>query len=70
MSMDSRMEARIIALEDELEIQGLSNDEALSSLIKRIEKLEARPIMYQRQDYTGNPTGMVYTHGQNKIHNT
>ena len=68
--MDSRMEDRIIALEDELEIQGLSNDEALSSLIKRLEKLEARPIMYQRQDYTGNPTGMVYTHGQNKIHNT
>jgi len=66
MSMHSRMEVRIIELEDELK----QNIETLSLLTQRIEKLEARPIMYQRQDYTGNPTGMVYTHGQNKIHNT
>ena len=64
--MHSRMEVRIIELEDELK----QNIETLSLLTQRIEKLEARPIMYQRQDYTGNPTGMVYTHGQNKIHNT
>ena len=66
MSMHSRMEVRIIELEDELK----QNIETLSLLTQRIEKLEARPIMYQRQDYTGNPTGMVYIHGQNKIHNT
>jgi len=64
--MDNRMEVRIIELEDELK----QNIETISLLTKRIDKLEARPIMYQRQDYTGNPTGMVYIHGQNKIHNT
>ena len=64
--MDNRMEVRIV----ELEYENKQNIETISSLTKRLEKLEARPIMYQRQDYTGNPTGMVYTHGQNKIHNT
>jgi len=64
--MDNRMEVRII----ELEYENKQNIETISLLTKRIDKLEARPIMYQRQDYTGNPTGMVYTHGQNKIHNT
>ena len=66
MSMYNRMEVRII----ELEYENKQNIETISLLTKRIDKLEARPIMYQRQDYTGNPTGMVYTHGQNKIHNT
>jgi len=60
------MEVRII----ELEYENKQNIETISLLTKRIDKLEARPIMYQRQDYTGNPTGMVYIHGQNKIHNT
>ena len=64
--MDNRMEVRIIGLEYE----NKQNIETISLLTKRIDKLEARPIMYQRQDYTGNPTGMVYIHGQNKIHNT
>jgi len=64
--MDNRMEVRIV----ELEYENKQNIETISSLTKRLEKLEARPIMYQRQDYTGNPTGMVYIHGQNKIHNT
>jgi hypothetical protein len=64
--MDNRMEVRII----ELEYENKQNIETISLLTKRIDKLEARPIMYQRQDYTGNPTGMVYIHGQNKIHNT
>ena len=64
--MDKRMEVRII----ELEYENKQNIETISLLTKRIDKLEARPIMYQRQYYTGNPTGMVYIHGQNKIHNT
>ena len=64
--MDNRMEVRII----ELEYENKQNIKTISLLTKRIDKLEARPIMYQRQDYTGNPTGMVYIHGQNKIHNT
>ena len=64
--MDNRMEVRIV----ELEYENKQNIKTISLLTKRIDKLEARPIMYQRQDYTGNPTGMVYIHGQNKIHNT
>ena len=46
--MDNRMEVRII----ELEYENKQNIETISLLTKRIDKLEARPIMYQRQDYT------------------
>ena len=64
MSMHSRMEVRIIELEDELK----QNIETLSSLTQRIEKLEARPTLYQRKSVYGEPTGIVYTHGQTKAH--
>ena len=63
--MYSRMEVRIIELEDELK----QNIETLSSLTQRIEKLEARPTLYQRKSVYGEPTGIVYTHGQTKAHN-
>ena len=62
--MHSRMEVRIIELEDELK----QNIETLSSLTQRIEKLEARPTLYQRKSVYGEPTGIVYTHGQTKAH--
>ncbi len=62
--MYSRMEVRIIELEDELK----QNIETLSSLTQRIEKLEARPTLYQRKSVYGEPTGIVYTHGQTKAH--
>ena len=62
--MHSRMDARIIELEDANE----QNTQTISSLIARIEKLEARPTLYQRKSVYGEPTGIVYTHGQTKAH--
>ena len=40
----------------------------INSLIARIEKLEARPTFFQRKSVYGEPTGIVYTHGQTKAH--
>jgi len=40
----------------------------IEDLERRIEKLEARPLLYQRKDTFGNPTGMVYIQGQSKLH--
>ena len=40
----------------------------IEDLEKRIEKLEARPVLYQRRDASGNPTGLVYSVGQNALH--
>ena len=62
--MHSRMDARII----ELEYVNEQNIQTISSLIARIEKLEARPTLYQRKSVYGEPTGIVYTHGQTKAH--
>ena len=62
--MHSRMDARIIELEDEVE----QTTQLINSLIQRIEKLEARPTFYQRKSVYGEPTGIVYTHGQTKAH--
>ena len=42
--------------------------ETIADLLKRIEKLEARPLLYQRNDSLGNPTGLVYSQGQTKLH--
>ena len=41
---------------------------SINSLIARIEKLEARPTFFQRKSVYGEPTGIVYTHGQTKAH--
>ena len=62
--MHSRMDARIIELEDAME----QNTLTIISLIHRIEKLEARPTFFQRKSVYGEPTGIVYTHGQTKAH--
>ena len=62
--MHSRMDARII----ELEYVNEQNKEIINSLIARIEKLEARPTLYQRKSVYGEPTGIVYKHGQTKAH--
>jgi hypothetical protein len=62
--MHSRMDARIIELEDEVE----QTTQLINSLIQRIEKLEARPTLYQRKSVYGEPIGIVYTHGQTKAH--
>ena len=62
--MHSRMDARII----ELEYANEQNIQTINSLIARIEKLEARPTLYQRKSVYGEPTGIVYTHGQTKAH--
>jgi septal ring factor EnvC (AmiA/AmiB activator) len=62
--MHSRMDARII----ELEYANEQNTQTISSLIARIEKLEARPTLYQRKSVYGEPIGIVYTHGQTKAH--
>ena len=43
--MHSRMDARIIELEDEVE----QTTQLINSLTQRIEKLEARPLLYQRR---------------------
>jgi len=58
------MDARII----ELEYANEQNTQTISSLIARIEKLEARPTLYQRKSVYGEPIGIVYTHGQTKAH--
>ena len=62
--MHSRIDARII----ELEYINEQNIQTINSLIARIEKLEARPTLYQRKSVYGEPTGIVYTHGQTKAH--
>ena len=62
--MYSRMYARIIELEDELE----QTTQLINSLIQRIEKLEARPVLYQRRNTSGDATGLVYAQGQNALH--
>ena len=62
--MHSRMDARII----ELEYANEQNTQTICSLIARIENLEARPTLYQRKSVYGEPTGIVYTHGQTKAH--
>ena len=35
-------------------------EESIRDLQARIEKLEARPLLYQRKDTTGNAAGLVY----------
>ena len=62
--MHSRMDARIIELEDAME----QNTLTIISLIQRIEKLEDRPLLYQRRGISGNATGLVYAQGQNALH--
>ena len=62
--MHSRMDARIIELEDEME----QTTQLINSLTQRIEKLEARPILYQRRNTSGDATGLVYAQGQNALH--
>lgn len=62
--MHSRMDARII----ELEYANEQNKEIINSLIARIEKLEARPVLYQRRSTSGDATGLVYAQGQNALH--
>ena len=62
--MHSRMDARIIELEDAME----QNTLTIISLIQRIEKLEDRPLLYQRRSTSGDATGLVYAQGQNALH--
>ena len=62
--MHSRMDARIIELEDEVE----QTTQLINSLTQRIEKLEARAVLYQRRGTSGNATGLVYAQGQNALH--
>jgi len=62
--MHSRMDARIIELEDAME----QNTQTIISLMHRIEKLEDRPLLYQRRGISGNATGLVYAQGQNALH--
>ena len=62
--MYSRMDARIIELEDQIE----QNTQTINSLTQSIEKLEARPVLYQRRRTSGNATGLVYAQGQNALH--
>lgn len=40
----------------------------IEDLEKRIEKLEARPVLYQIRDSLGNPTGLVQSIGQSALH--
>ena len=61
--MHSRMDARIIELEDEVE----QTTQIINSLIQRIEKLEARPVLHQRRSTSGDATGLVYAQGQNAL---
>jgi len=58
------MDARII----ELEYVNEQNKEIINSLIARIEKLESRPVLYQRRSTSGDATGLVYAQGQNALH--
>jgi len=62
--MHSRMDARIIELEDEVE----QTTQLINSLTQRIEKLESRPVLYQRSSTSGDATGLVYVQGQNALH--
>ena len=62
--MYSRMDARIIELEDEVE----QTTQLINSLTQRIEKLEARPVLYQRRNTSGDAIGLVYAQGQNALH--
>ena len=62
--MYSRMDARVIELEDQIE----QTTQLINSLIQRIEKLEARPALYQRRGTSGDATGLVYAQGQNALH--
>ena len=62
--MHSRMDARIIELEDEVE----QTTQLINSLTQRIEKLEARPLLYQRRSTSGDATGLVYAQGQNALY--
>ena len=62
--MHSRMDARIIELEDEVE----QTTQLINSLTQRIEKLESRPVLYQRRSTSGDATGLVYVQGQNALH--
>jgi hypothetical protein len=41
---------------------------SITDLEKRIEKLEARPLLYQRKDIFGNSNGLVYAKVQNALH--
>ena len=43
-------------------------EKKIADLQRRIEKLEARPVLYQRKGVLGNPNGFVYTQGQNALH--
>lgn len=43
-------------------------EKTIVDLEKRIEKLELRPLLYQRRDIFGNATGLVYAQGQNALH--
>ncbi len=43
-------------------------EESIRDLQARIEKLEARPLLYQRKDTSGNAAGLVYAQGQNALH--
>ena len=62
--MYSRMDARIIELEDQIE----QSTQIIILLTKRIEKLESRPVLYQRSSTSGDATGLVYVQGQNALH--
>ena len=43
-------------------------EKQIADLQRRIEKLEARPVLYQRRGALGNATGLVYAQGQNALH--
>ena len=44
------------------------NKQIIDLLTQRIEKLESRPVLYQRRGTLGNTTGLVYAQGQNALH--
>jgi hypothetical protein len=43
-------------------------EKQIEDLQRRIEKLESRPVLYQRRGTLGNATGLVYAQGQNVLH--
>lgn len=47
---------------------GVDIEKQIADLQRRIEKLEARPVLYQRRGTLGNATGLVYAQGQNALH--
>ena len=49
-------------------IDTIDIEKTILDLEKRIEKLESRPLLYQRRDIFGNATGLVYAQGQNALH--